>query len=134
MSIIADFVAELRSIPDVLTFVSQRIYPLIDKGDTLPSIVYNTRGGVRESYIRDSFGLRETFIQMDLYTEDYAQLDTLRDAIAERFNGFVGAFNAAAMSGGTTVSSCQIVTTRDTLETQNPVVYRTTIELNILST
>ena len=132
MSILADFVAELRSIP-ALVVLGNRTFPLIDRSHELPSLVYNSRGLARESYVQGSFGLRETFIQMDLYSHSYAELDTLRDAIINHFNGFTGRFNSSAMDGGTRVSSCSIVTTRELVESQNDQVYRAIIEINILS-
>ncbi len=130
MSFIKDFVAELRPlVPEVGT----RTFPLIDKGTELPSIVYNSRGLVGEAYVKDSVGLVETFIQLDVYSVDYEELDTLRTAITNHFNGFTGTFNSTAADGGTIVSSCSVITTREFVESQNPVVYRANIELNILS-
>ena len=132
MSIVSDFVAELRSIP-ALVVLGNRTFPLIDRSHQLPSLVYNSRGLARESYVQGSFGLRETFIQMDVYSNSYAELDTLRDAIISHFNGFTGNFNSSAMDGGTFVSSCQIVNTRELVDGQNDLVYRAVIEINILS-
>lgn len=134
MAIIVDFVAELRSVNGVSGVVSnENINPIVDNNGVTPSIVYNARGGARESYTKDSFGLRETFIQLDVYTDSYSQLDSLRSAIISHFNGFVGNFNSGAMDGGTNVSSCKIVTTRELIDGQNNEIYRGVIELNILS-
>ena len=132
MSIIRDFVAEVGGIA-ALAPLGGRIHPLVDHGQALPSLVYNNRGLVQESYVQGSFGLRETFIQMDLYSNSYAELDTLRTAIINHFNGFTGAFNASAMDGGTVVSSCKIVTSRELIESGNNRVYRAILELNVLS-
>lgn len=129
MSIIVDFIAELSSITEVSTAVDTRINPLIDDLHVLPTIVYNTRGGIRESYIKDSFGLRETFIQLDLYSKDYSELDIVRDAIISRFNGFTGHLN----TDGALVSSSKVTTTRELPDGQNREVLRAIIEINILS-
>lgn len=128
MTIVRDFVAELGAVTQVSTDVGNRIHPVVDIGDQLPSIVYNIRGGARESYVQNSFGLRETFIQMDVYTSSYAQLDSLRDAIISHFNGFTGQFNSS-----TQVSSCKVITTRELKDSRNDRVFRSVIELNILS-
>ena len=128
MALITDFVAELRGITQVSTDVGDRVHPVVDRGMGIPSIVYNTRGGFRESYTKDSFGLRETFIQLDVYAESYSQLDGLRSAILDHFNGFTGQFNNT-----TVVSSCKGVTTRELRDGQNNEVYRSVIEFNILS-
>ena len=130
MSILAEFVGELRTVPGIMGVIpNQSIMPLINTQKTLPALVYNARGHARESYIQDSFGLRETLIQLDVYTETFAQLDSLRDAIITHFNGFTGLFNGT----GEFITSCQVVTARDAFDTANPEVYRTSIELNILS-
>lgn len=128
MTIVRDFVAELGSVTEVSTAVGTRIHPLTDLGMALPSIVYNIRGGARESYVQNSFGLRETFIQLDVYTDSYSQLDSLRDAIISHFNGFTGQFNSS-----TQVSSCKVITTRELNDSRNSRVFRGIIELNILS-
>ena len=130
MSILAEFVGELRSVPAIMGIIpNQSIMPVINSQKTLPALVYNARGHARESYTQDSFGLRETFIQLDVYTETFAQLDNLRDAIITHFNGFTGQFNGE----GEFITSTTIVTARDGFDTANPEVYRTTIEINILS-
>ena len=128
MALIGDFVAELAAITEVSTAVGASIHPVVDTGQALPSIVFNTRGGAREAYVKDSFGLRETFIQLDIYSETYAQLDSLRNAVISHFNGFTGQFNS-----NTQISSCQFVTARELRDGQNDRVYRAVIEFNILS-
>ena len=129
MAVIEDFVGELRSIPALAGIGTQ---PVINNSKQLPTIVYNSRGLVRESYVQGSFGLRNTLFQIDVYSEDYTQLNSLREAIIDRFHGFIGVFNEAA--GGTTiVSSCKVVTAREDLNDSNDNTYRASIELNIFS-
>ena len=128
MAIVSDFVAELAAVPAVNTAVGNRIHPVVDVGQTTPSIVYNIRGAIPEAYVQGSYGLRETFIQLDVYSSSYLQLDTLRDAIITHFNGFTGQFNS-----NTQVSSCRAITSRELRDGQNNEVYRLVIEFNILS-
>ena len=129
MAVIEDFVGELRSIP---ALAGVGVQPVINNSKQLPTIVYNSRGLVRESYVQGSFGLRNTLFQIDVYSEDYTQLNNLREAIIDRFHGFIGVFNEAA--GGTTiVSSCKVVTAREDLNDSNDNTYRASIELNIFS-
>ena len=129
MAVIEDFVGELRSIPVLAGIGTQ---PVINNSKQLPTIVYNSRGLVRESYVQGSFGLRNTLFQIDVYSEDYTQLNNLREAIIDRFHGFIGVFNEAA--GGTTrVSSCKVTTAREDLNDSNDNTYRASIELNIFT-
>ena len=115
MAVIEDFVGEIRSIP---ALAGVGVQPVINNSKQLPTIVYNSRGLVRESYVQGSFGLRNTLFQIDVYSEDYTQLNNLREAIIDRFHGFIGVFNEAA--GGTTiVSSCKVVTAREDLNDSN---------------
>ena len=130
MSILAEFVGELRTVDGIMGVIpNQSIMPLVNSQKTLPALVYNARGHARESYTIGSFGLRETFIQLDVYTASFSQLDSLRDAIITHFNGFTGQFNGA----GEFITSTTVVTARDGFDAANPEVFRTTIELNILS-
>lgn len=130
MSILAEFVGELRTVDGIMGVIpNQSIMPLVNSQKTLPALVYNARGHARESYTIGSFGLRETFIQLDVYTASFSQLDSLRDAIITHFNGFTGQFNGA----GEFITSTTVVTARDGFDSANPEVFRTTIELNILS-
>ena len=129
MAVIEDFVGEIRSIP---ALAGIGVQPVINNSKQLPTIVYNSRGLVRESYVQGSFGLRNTLFQIDVYSEDYTQLNNLREAIIDRFHGFIGVFNETA--GGTTiVSSCKVVTAREDLNDSNDNTYRASIELNIFS-
>ena len=130
MSILAEFVGELRTVDGIMGVIpNQSIMPLVNTQKTLPAIVYNARGHARENYAGGSTGLRETFIQLDIYTESFTQLDSLRDAVITHFNGFTGQFN----STGEFITSTTVVTARDSFDNANPEVYRTSIELNILS-
>ena len=129
MAFLEDFRGELGGITALADIT---IEPVINNSKQLPAVVYNSRGLARQSYTIGSFGLRETFIQIDVYSNDYTQLNTLRNAIVEHFNGFTGTLDEDS-SGTTIVSSCQVVTTREDLDGANPNTYRSTIELNILS-
>ena len=129
MAVIEDFVGEIRSIP---ALAGIGVQPVINNSKQIPTIVYNTRGLVRESYVQGSFGLRITLFQIDVYSDDYTQLNNLREAIIDRFHGFIGVFNEAG--GGTTfVSSCKVITAREDLNDSNDNTYRASVELNILS-
>lgn len=128
-----DFIAELRSISEVQTNIGERTFPLVDRGHELPSIVYNMRGETRDSFTEGSFGLRETFVQIDIYHNSYGDLNTIRDAILMHFNGFIGYLNSSADDGGTFVSSTSIINTRELVDQQDDTVYRAIIEINLLS-
>ena len=129
MAVIEDFVGEIRSIP---ALAGIGVQPVINNSKQIPTSVYNTRGLVRESYVQGSFGLRITLFQIDVYSDDYTQLNNLREAIIDRFHGFIGVFNEAG--GGTTfVSSCKVITAREDLNDSNDNTYRASVELNILS-
>ena len=128
MALVEDFVAEVRAVTEVSTRVGLRIYPVVDAGQELPSMVYNWRGLSRDSYTIGSFGLRDSFVQLDIYSADYAEVNTLRNAILERFNNFAGQLNS-----NTTVSSCKVINTREELDNTNRAVFRAIIEIQILS-
>lgn len=133
MSIITDLVAEIRAIPAVSSTVGARVFPLVDQGDTLPSITYNSRGGSLEAFVKGSFGLRDTFMQLDVYSADYAELDGIRNAIVDHFNGFIGNLNGSADDGGSFITGATIENVRELVDTKSPIVFRVIIEINFLS-
>ena len=127
MAFINDFITTLRAIQSVSDDVGNRTYALVDTGKELPSMVFTTRGLAPDTYIKDSSGLTDTFIQLDIYAETYTQLNTLRGDVISEFNNYLG-----TMGDDTIVSSCKVVNTREELDASNREVFRAIIEIRVL--
>ena len=127
MAFINDFITTLRAIQSVSDDVGDRTYALVDTGKELPSIIFNTRGLAPDTYTKDSSGLTDTFIQLDIYADTYTQLNTLREDVIAEFNNYSG-----TMGADTIVSSCKVVNTREELDASNREVFRAIIEIRVL--
>ena len=91
--VIQDFVAHLSGIAEVNTFAGTNIFPLLAAPGIDKFIVYTPRGGVRESRYIGSFATADLRIQLDIYSKSFAEIQVVKDAIIQTFNGFSGSLN-----------------------------------------
>lgn len=127
-AIINSLVNDLEAETTIASTVGTRIYPLRAPNDDLPVIVYQPSDGIRESFYRGAFGLQIDTVVLNVYTDSYDTLASIREAITSRYNGFHGAFN-----DGTTIQRILVNTSFYALEEGNNSVYRLTTELDIYS-
>ena len=121
------FVANLLAIDGLETLISNRVYPLaVPSSAPLPSIQYRFSDGFREPYFRNSFGLTEYEVQMDVYSTSYRVLQTIVDLIEAHFHGFSG-----ELATGVLAQRIIVTNTLNTIDTSNGEVYRTIIELTL---
>ncbi len=97
MTLAIDFRADLLSVTAVSTIVGTRVYPLVDRGKEVPSIVYTISSDNRAASFGNRFYNRERAITVRLYTMDYNDLATMTDAIRGRYDGFFGRLNGTGV-------------------------------------
>ena len=122
-----DFAADLAAITVVDQMTEGRVYPLlIGATAQLPAISYQIRDGDREAFYRDSFGLEIYNVQLDIYSDSYVTNQTIYDAIIDRFNGFSGVIGT-----GTDVQRIIVASTLNSVDSDDPSIYRTILELTL---
>lgn len=121
MQLTKDFASKLAT-----TVSPTKAYPAINKTTTLPSVVYSGRGGVREAFYNNSFGMRETRFQVDVYTKTYSEAATLKDSIIGAFHGFSG------VMGSSTVSRSTVDNTLENFSDNGEKIYRIIIDITLL--
>lgn len=124
------FVADLRAITNLSTLVGNRIYPLaIPSNAGLPAINYRFSDGYPESFYRNSFGLIEYQLQLDVYASSYRVNQTIVDLITERYNGFQGALG----SSNIIIQRANLTNVLNTIDASSgEEVFRTVIELDFM--
>lgn len=122
-----DFIADLVTITEVDTLTVGRVRPLVvGSGTPLPAISYLFRDGDREAFYRGSFGLEEYTVQLDIYSDSYVTNQTIYDAIINRYNGFSG-----VLGTGTNIQRIIVASTLNAIDTDDPSIYRTILELTL---
>ena len=125
---ISDFVAELRSINDVETLVGNaNIQPMVNKTKAERVIVYNVSNNFAEAFTTDSFAPIKANIQLDVYTRDYAELQTLKQSIINKFNNFRGPINNSIYI----ITASNVNTVIETVDSEDTQVFRTMIDLEL---
>jgi hypothetical protein len=119
--LIQDFYGKLQSI-----MPANSVHAIANTKGGLPSIVYTVRESGRDAFYKDSFGLRETKFQVDVYSLTFAELNTLKDLIRENFHGFSGVVGSSVFQR-TTVDLMI-----DTYEDGDEFLYRSIIEITVL--
>lgn len=121
MQLTKDFAARLAA-----AVAPTRAYPVVSKPTDLPAVVYSGRGGIREAFYNNSFGLRETRYQVDIYSKTYAEAADLRDAVLGAFHGFKGDMGASFVSRSTADN------TLENFSDDGEKIYRIIIDLTLL--
>lgn len=120
-----DIAAELATITNSL--VEGRVYPLVIPTDaTVPAISYLFRDGDRQAFYRDSFGLEDYNLQIDIYSHSYVTNQTIYDTIIDHFNGISGPVN-----NNTIIQRGIIASTLNSIDGSDPTLYRTITELTL---
>ena len=121
MQLTKDFAAKLAT-----ATAPTRAYPAISKTTDLPAVVYSGRGGIREAFYSGSYGLRETRIQVDIYSKTYTEATGLKDAVIGDFHGFSGAMGASVVSRST------VDNTLETFGDDGEKIYRIIMDITLL--
>ena len=128
MSLGIDLRADLLTVTAISNLVGTRIYPVVDRGEELPSLVYRVDDGLRESTITGSFGIARTSVTLDFYTYTYSDINTVKDAIISRYHGRSGQF----ASSGRFYGNCEIENINETFDDYDDSVYRCIIDLTFI--
>ena len=133
--VINSFIQDFRAQTTIAQDLRTNFYPMVAPKSALPVTVYEYSDGVRESLYSGSFGLRTSTIVLNMYSLNYDQLVTARDAIESRYSGFSGNFTLGTGASATTVLVQRIVMNDSffALQDGNDKVYRCTIELDLIS-
>ena len=123
-----DFVAQLKTVPVVMTEVGDNIFPTVKLDSTSPSsfIVYNPRGGEAEPYYTGQFGQAIYRIQIDIYTVSFTKNQTIYDGIYEIFNGFSGELN-----NNTYIGRTELLSYTNTYSKSDGEYFRTTFDIEL---
>lgn len=121
MQLTKDFATKLA------TAVSpNKAFPSVVRNTDLPAVVYAGRGGIRDTFYKNSYGLRETNFQVDVYTKTYSEGATLKDSIVTDFHGFSGTM------GSSLVSRSTVGNILETFDDNGEKTYRIIIEITLL--
>lgn len=121
MQLTKDFAAKLATATS-----PTRAFPAIAKTTDLPAVVYSGRGGIRQTFYRNSFGLRETRYQVDVYSKTYTEATAIKDSIVAAFNGFSGTM------GSSTVSRATVDNTLENFSDDGEKIYRIILDITLL--
>ena len=127
MAIAEDFRARLLADSDIAGLVGSRIYPGIDKGTTLPSMVYSIDGGVPEIPFTGTSTTADYDVQLDFYTKTYADIANVRRDVLQQFNGFTG------IMGNTTVRWSRVDNTFEQIDQSDGHTFRVTFQLSLFT-
>ena len=120
-----DVAAELATVTNDM--VNGRVYPLlIPSNAEVPAISYLFRDGDRQAFYRDSFGLSEYNLQLDIYSHSYVTNQNIYDEIVSHFNGFSGAVN-----NNTIIQRAIVASTLNSIDLDDPTLYRTIVEFTL---
>lgn len=122
-----DFRARVLADSDIATLVSTRVYPLVDLGKELPSMVYTVGDGVPEVPFTGTRAAPSYDVQLDYYTTTYSDLQTVRDSLLSSFNGFTGEM------GDTVVRWSRVDSTFQQLDQSDGHTFRLTTQLTIVT-
>ena len=108
------------NIPDI-----GQISPVVgDPSGAFPSLTYTLRDGYAPTFYRGSFGLNTLNIDLNLFSPNYTELQTIKYALLTRYNGFSGSL------GTQIVSRIQVVNAFDTFDDDsNTRLYHVIVEL-----
>jgi hypothetical protein len=98
----------------ITALVATRIYPLIaPEGAAYPFLIYQRISTQHEHNMAGSSGLATATVQLDAYSDTYAEAKSIGNAIRTALDGYRGSM------GGTFVSRCHIGDERDLLDITN---------------
>lgn len=102
-----------------------QISPVVgDPNGNFPSLTYTLRDGYAPVFYRGSFGLNTLNIDLNLFSPNYTELQTIKYALLTRYNGFSGSL------GTQIVSRIQVVNAFDTFDDDsNTRLYHVIVEL-----
>ena len=125
-----DFASDLAGITEVNTATDGRVYPLnIQAQENLPAMSFTIRDGIPVSFYKDSFGLTTYDILVDIWTRSYQTNQEIADAIVSRYNGT--SLQIGPVDNPTTVQRAIIDNVLNSIDSDDPGVYRTLIELTL---
>ena len=125
-----DFAADLAAIPDVVSTVSDRVYPLIVQSDAeLPAIAFTIQDGTTTTFYVNSFGLTTYSIQVDIFSRDYGVNQIIVESIMSRYNGKI--LSIGSSSNPTLIQRALIENSLNFIDPEDPGIFRSTVEILI---
>ena len=130
MALAADLRFELLADTDISDIIGTNLYPIVDSSKNKPTMVYNLRSGIPEVGMSGNTHLTSTDVQLDFYTDEYADIDVIRQRVIEIFH------NKQIVIGEndtTSIVQSYVTNTLETLDTSDGETLRLLIELTILT-
>ena len=129
VSVINALISDIQSFitaDDDLPNLAQ-INPVVaNPAGTFPSLTFAVRDGFPDTFYRGSFDLTRMSVDLNLYSTNYTELQTLKFAILSRYNGFSGTL------GTQTIDRIVVANSFDTFDDDpSTKVYRVIIELDL---
>ncbi len=126
--VINDFIAEIGVDSDIDQDLRDNIYPLLAPDEVVNCIVYTLSDGIRESFYRDSQGLKTNTVALNIYHTNYDTLVSTREQLENDYNGFSGILNSNSI-----VSRIQMNDVFFTVEPGNNKLFRCTTEFDLIT-
>jgi len=83
--------AYIMADPTVVGIIEDRLYNIhADTTENTPYVVMSRIATTEELFLDGPSGMEDSIFQLALYAETVSELDTLRDALNDRLNGFRG--------------------------------------------
>ena len=127
MTVATDLYSTLTGDSGIAAVVGTRVYPVIDRGASVPSIVYNFQNNFPRATMGQQTTIRRMDLQLDFFTKTYADIDTIR----QRFNAI---FNSRTFAlGNTNVTGSYISGSIETIDDDDDTTFRLITEVVIFA-
>ena len=110
------------------TFSSIPVVFGVSEDNTLPQIRIQQAASDQPLFIGGHVGLKDTSLTVNIFSNSIAELNTLVDALYERYHGFLGQLNS-----NTTAYSIAVTSVIETVDEERPKVYQAILPLDIIT-
>lgn len=132
MSVVASARYELLQLEAIQNIFGQNVFPVAVKSGDLPCIVVNQSEGRQLAVVYGGgSSIRDVDVTIDIYSSEYSDIETARQALIERFEGFQGVWNSESLDK-ISVESCRVGRTNELVDQADQEVYRCVVELELL--
>ena len=129
MTIANDFRADLLSVQAISDIVDDRVYPVVDRGKVLPSMVFTISSDSRMPSFGNRFYNRDRTITLRFYTKDYDQIAPLTALIRDRYDGFFGRLNGTGIG----IAHSEVSNVVESFDSTDDLTYTTVFSINFIT-
>lgn len=104
---------------------STKVVPSVNTDNTYPAVVFSFRDGQRDIFYKDSYGLAEAEMSVNVYASSYSQMVGIVEQVQSDFHGFNG------LVGSTHIHRMEVVNQFETFSDDGKI-FRTVMQIRIL--